>query len=358
MKQKIFITFFLLLSIVTILFFLMFQANTRINQWNMNVKENFSSLDWDFPIAMQLQKAYLVSDLQLLSSPIPFDIMLRLVGDIDLPPMVFDNDFVLLCKKNKIQLYSLQRKQMLQELITQSNIEAISYPEYREGKLTLLCIESNKDVSSYTLSKIKMNELQAQYNSETHLFLQNGFHFHKTPSEISYFEEKNGELFLCVTNGIIHEIQVYSTEGEYIRTLCNGQYIIPNPYSKEVYCIKESNSSNSGTPQKEAIISELVVNNKILFKIPNKIIAGYFLSNRVIYLYIWDTWEKERFDVINGSWPPVIETYFINIDTMQTIPCFTKFPWKKTNMFLQAFIRQDNCLFIPSIIPQPFISFP
>lgn len=345
---------------MALIIYIAIENKTSINNianWNKKILKNISESNFQFPLCQKKQhihKANILSKDKLInidSAELPFNIIFKGIGDTDLSPLIFNNEIAYFCQRHCLQIYSIEDNKILWEQnFIDTNIIATTLPIYKDKILSFFILESPNNTNSnlYKITNIIYNDKKIESNSITTIKLSNTQYIKKTSTEVLFFIVNKNKIIIPVYENNKSQILEYSTSGDFCKSYGYGNIIIPNVFDKaNVYYLKEI--SNNEDNFSLTANYQLMKNYNIIFHLAKPIIMGYFLDCKNIYLQTYDSYKIERFDFINGPWPPIEEAYILNIENANWLPLYIKEPWRNGSFFIKSKIRNINNMFIPSI---------
>lgn len=133
-------------------------------------------------------------------------------------------------------------------------------------------------------------------------------------------------------------------DGRLIKKDVSAEIFIPTSFDDAVYYLskKDLEKDNWNDP------SFVLMKDDVEIAAVNfPISQGYFVSKHLIYFVFYDSDKVERFDFVNGPWPPVPMTYFYHVDSNRFEPRCFKYLWRDGNFFIRSFVRENYILIIP-----------
>jgi hypothetical protein len=139
-------------------------------------------------------------------------------------------------------------------------------------------------------------------------------------------------------------IAAYHSDGTYQGKWGDGTIIFPHSSDDLYYAYNKDYEITSSEIKGQYV---LMRNHEPIMVFEKPVIQGYFLDSSSFFVLLYDTNKTERFDLLNGPWPPVEEAYLIDLNTLTSAPLFFKEKWKKVSKVIKSFLRTDNIIIIP-----------
>lgn len=263
--------------------------------------------------------------------------------DMDILPFRMKN-FIFVLQSHVIEILDNGRVYTKTYLRTQQ-IEAITYPVEYDNGICFYSVNYDKVSKIYSFEKIVYKDHEISVEPLSQLMVPDGFLARWKYAEICFFIIKNNIIHLILRDKKkVSYIFQFSMDGRLIKKDVSAEIFIPTSFDDAVYYLskKDLEKDNWNDPS-FVLMKDGVEIAAVNFPISQ----GYFVSKHLIYFVFYDSDKVERFDFVNGPWPPVPMTYFYHVDSNRFEPRCFKYLWRDGNFFIRSLVRENYILIIP-----------